>query len=142
MKITHENIREHAGKLVNYYGDRCYLVAISLDEGPDPSVLIVSETFFEDSWGYRGLWEIVNECREILPGCESRIEKCSRGYYVLLDEIALYDDETIKSGRVKVMIPQQPQSQASLSEQLQELTEIANRMGLYDAADYLGKVAK
>lgn len=32
-----------------------------------------------------------------------------------------------------------PQSQASLTDQLQELRTIANREGLYDAADWLKK---
>lgn len=34
-------------------------------------------------------------------------------------------------------IPQQPQNQASLREQLFLLLAAANRLGLYDAADYL-----
>lgn len=34
-------------------------------------------------------------------------------------------------------VPQQPQTQVSLNEQLVALTVIATRFGLYDAADYL-----
>jgi hypothetical protein len=37
-------------------------------------------------------------------------------------------------------IPQQPQSQAPLDEQLLELRIAANRLGLYDGADFLTKV--
>lgn len=34
-------------------------------------------------------------------------------------------------------IPQQPQSQAALEDQLHLLKVIANRFGLYDAADFI-----
>lgn len=34
-------------------------------------------------------------------------------------------------------IPQQPQVQYSLMEQLEQLRLVANKLGLYDAADYL-----
>lgn len=34
-------------------------------------------------------------------------------------------------------IPQQRQSQAALNDQLFDLAHVANRLGLYDAADYL-----
>lgn len=37
-------------------------------------------------------------------------------------------------------IPQQPQTQSSTEDQLETLYAIANRLGLYDAADYLMKV--
>jgi hypothetical protein len=36
-------------------------------------------------------------------------------------------------------LPQQPQAQYSLDEQLAELRDAANKLGLYDAADYLSK---
>jgi hypothetical protein len=34
-------------------------------------------------------------------------------------------------------IPQQPQRQDSLNEQLHDLVKVANRLGMYDAADSL-----
>jgi len=34
-------------------------------------------------------------------------------------------------------IPQQPQRQDSLNEQLRDLINVANRLGMYDAADSL-----
>jgi hypothetical protein len=37
-------------------------------------------------------------------------------------------------------IPQQGQAQYSLNEQLVELINAANKLGLYDAADYLKRV--
>jgi len=36
-------------------------------------------------------------------------------------------------------IPRQPQTQASLDDQLKTLRIAANRLGLYDAADFLGR---
>lgn len=39
-----------------------------------------------------------------------------------------------------LLIPQEPQSQASLDEQLRELQIAANRLGLYDAADIIERV--
>ena len=41
--------------------------------------------------------------------------------------------DTIKS------IPQQPQVQYDLEQQLRELRQAANKLGLYDAADFLNK---
>lgn len=37
-------------------------------------------------------------------------------------------------------IPPQPQSQAALNDQLRTLAFAANRLGLYDAADFLNRV--
>ena len=37
-------------------------------------------------------------------------------------------------------IPQQPQRQDSLASQLADLRVAANRLGLYDAADFIAKV--
>lgn len=44
-----------------------------------------------------------------------------------------------RSARKRVVhtIQQQPQSQASLDDQLRELQAIANKCGLYDAADFI-----
>jgi hypothetical protein len=39
-------------------------------------------------------------------------------------------------------LPQQSQSQESLLKQLKELRQIANRLGLYDASDFIGRVVK
>ena len=36
-------------------------------------------------------------------------------------------------------IPKQHQSQQSLNDQLRALVSVANRLGLYDAADYLNQ---
>lgn len=38
-----------------------------------------------------------------------------------------------------ISVPRFAQTQRSLEEQLRALRDIANRMGLYDAADYLRK---
>ena len=52
-------------------------------------------------------------------------------------------DKKIKSVlEVIAEIPQQPQVQYSLEEQLRELKFVANKLGLYDAADYLREVIK
>lgn len=37
-------------------------------------------------------------------------------------------------------VPKQHQSQQSLNDQLRVLIDVANRLGLYDAADYLKRV--
>lgn len=42
-----------------------------------------------------------------------------------------------KSATIVEMIPQQPQRQDSLVEQLRTLHIVANRIGCYDAADFL-----
>jgi hypothetical protein len=34
-------------------------------------------------------------------------------------------------------IPERPQRQDSLNDQLEDLVAVANRLGMYDAADYL-----
>lgn len=39
-------------------------------------------------------------------------------------------------------VPNQPQSQAALDDQLRALIAVANKLGLYDAADYLSKPVK
>ena len=39
-------------------------------------------------------------------------------------------------------IEPQPQAQQSLTDQLQELIPVADRLGLYDAADYLRKAVE
>lgn len=39
-------------------------------------------------------------------------------------------------------IPQQPQVQDALNDQLAALVGVANKLGLYDAADYLRRVAR
>ena len=36
-------------------------------------------------------------------------------------------------------VPQQHQSQQSLNDQLRALVSVANKLGLYDAADYLSQ---
>ena len=38
------------------------------------------------------------------------------------------------------IIPQQPQVQYELNQQLQELAIVANRLGLYDAADFINSL--
>ena len=38
-------------------------------------------------------------------------------------------------------VPRQHQSQQSLNDQLSALVGVANKLGLYDAADYLKKIA-
>lgn len=37
------------------------------------------------------------------------------------------------------LVPKQHQSQQSLNDQLRALVSVANRLGLYDAADYLNQ---
>lgn len=37
---------------------------------------------------------------------------------------------------------QQPQTQESLSNQIQRLVQIANRLGMYDAADFIKRFVK
>ena len=39
-------------------------------------------------------------------------------------------------------IPERPQRQDSLSDQLEDLIAVANRLGMYDASDYLQRLAK
>lgn len=36
-------------------------------------------------------------------------------------------------------VSKQPQSQAALNDQLRALIQVSNKLGLYDAADYLNK---
>ncbi len=133
MEITAENVREYAGKKVNYFGDICYLVGISKDK--NPSALIVKDRSFGDSWGYRGVADLEQECEIFAPSIANR---CNQGYYVNFEDIFLQEERP--AGRVAAWIPQQPQSQSSLTDQLEELLQAANRLGLYDAADYLGNI--
>jgi len=42
-----------------------------------------------------------------------------------------------KLAEIIANIPQQPQVQYSLAEQIHDLIVIANKVGLYDASDYL-----
>lgn len=44
--------------------------------------------------------------------------------------------------KILANIPKQPQSQISLSEQLIQLQLVANKLGLYDAADFLATVPR
>jgi hypothetical protein len=39
-------------------------------------------------------------------------------------------------------IPQQPQDQRALNDQLRRLAQWASRLGMYDAADYLNTITK
>jgi hypothetical protein len=47
----------------------------------------------------------------------------------------------IVDGNVKVRGTQLPQTQASLTQQLKDLIPLANKIGCYDAADYLRQMA-
>lgn len=40
------------------------------------------------------------------------------------------------------LIPQQPQDQGALNDQLRQLQAFANKLGLYDAADFISEVIK
>lgn len=45
-------------------------------------------------------------------------------------------------GDLLAKIPQEPQRQDSTKEQLQDLVQVAQKLGMYDAADYILSVAR
>ena len=94
--------------------------------------------------------EILGESQQVaVPLPDSRIpmkeiEKASVRLYLFERGISVcFFPDRLKIGRIPVEkvhvpeIPQQPQSQESLDDQLRALALVANKLGFYDAHDWL-----
>jgi hypothetical protein len=54
-----------------------------------------------------------------------------------IDEAALEAEDTARKSKWFSSLPTLPQRQDSLLDQLRDLQAVANRLGMYDAADFL-----